>query len=177
MPTHSIPSKVKLLVSACLLGHKTRYDAGDKRCALLHDAPFSQFELVAVCPEVAVGLGTPRTPINLHYRGGHVEIRVQDDGKTDITAIMRDYCREFTLNLEQFSGVILKKNSPSCGIGGVPIILPDQSTMNNGIGEFAYQIQKYIADHQLRIPVIDEQELVDPALQQLFLEKVRAQCH
>ena len=51
----------KVLVSACLLGEKVRYDGG----AATSDDPLlarwmREGRVVSFCPEVAGGLGTPR---------------------------------------------------------------------------------------------------------------------
>ena len=58
----------KILVSRCLLGHRVRYDGGAH-------GPFDQLQrwldegrVVALCPEVAGGLPTPRPPAEI--RGG-----------------------------------------------------------------------------------------------------------
>ena len=63
----------KILVSRCLLGHRVRYDGGAH-------GPFDQLQLwldegrvVALCPEVAGGLPTPRPPAEIrHGQGGAV---------------------------------------------------------------------------------------------------------
>ncbi len=51
----------KVLVSACLLGHKVRYDNGDVPCL---DSRFLRWyeegRFVHICPEVVGGLPTPR---------------------------------------------------------------------------------------------------------------------
>ena len=64
----------KILVSACLLGDKTRYDGKDNAVeGLLGLLKF--YELVPFCPEVEGGLKTPRRPAEIHY--GRV---FRDDG-------------------------------------------------------------------------------------------------
>ncbi len=60
------PRKIRLGVSACLLGHEVRYDGGHKRDAFLTDFLGPFVEWVAVCPEVEVGLGVPRPPNRNH---------------------------------------------------------------------------------------------------------------
>jgi len=57
--------KVRLGVSACLLGQSVRYDGGHKRDLFLTEtlAPF--VEWVPVCPEVELGLGVPRDTLRL----------------------------------------------------------------------------------------------------------------
>ena len=52
-------------VSACLLGHAVRYDGGHKRDRFLTERLACCVEFLPVCPETAIGLGTPRPPIQL----------------------------------------------------------------------------------------------------------------
>src|SRR6185436_20549152 len=52
-------------ISRCLLGDAVRYDGTDKRADdLLRDLG-ARVEWIPVCPEVEVGMGTPREPIQL----------------------------------------------------------------------------------------------------------------
>lgn len=53
---------MKIAVSACLLGEACRYDGRAKPCAPVIALADRGYELVPVCPEVAGGLPTPRTP-------------------------------------------------------------------------------------------------------------------
>ena len=59
------PEKIRLGVSACLLGDEVRYDGDHKRDAFLVDTLGPFVEWVPVCPEVEVGLGVPRPAIRL----------------------------------------------------------------------------------------------------------------
>ncbi|HNA59992.1 MAG TPA: DUF523 domain-containing protein, partial [Elusimicrobiota bacterium] len=52
-------------ISACLLGQKVRYDGGHKRDAFAADLLGRFVEFVPVCPEMEIGLGTPRESIHL----------------------------------------------------------------------------------------------------------------
>lgn len=56
---------IKIGISACLLGHPVRYNGGHKASHLCSEVLARHFEFIAVCPEQAVGLGTPRQPIRL----------------------------------------------------------------------------------------------------------------
>jgi len=56
----------KLLISACLLGHKVRYDGNHNlqmhaRLQVLINAG----HVVSICPEIAGGLPTPRAPAEI----------------------------------------------------------------------------------------------------------------
>lgn len=56
---------MRIAVSACLLGEACRYDGRSKPCARVSELAADGHELVPVCPEVAGGLPTPRTPCEI----------------------------------------------------------------------------------------------------------------
>lgn len=56
---------MKIAVSACLLGEACRYDGRSKPCARVQELAADGHELVPICPEVAGGLPTPRTPCEI----------------------------------------------------------------------------------------------------------------
>ena len=56
---------MRIAVSACLLGEACRYDGRSKPCARVQELAADGHELVPVCPEVAGGLPTPRTPCEI----------------------------------------------------------------------------------------------------------------
>jgi uncharacterized protein YbbK (DUF523 family) len=61
----------KILMSACLLGAKVRYDGGDceQQNALLNQWR-AEGRIVTICPEMAGGLPTPRPPAEIIGQGG-----------------------------------------------------------------------------------------------------------
>lgn len=102
--------KKPILVSACLLGVRCRYD-GDRKTSERVLALGESYALVPVCPEQMGGLPTPRPPSE---RCGK---RVMTKDGADVTDA---FCRgaEETLALARTLGcktAILKSNSPSCG--------------------------------------------------------------
>jgi len=114
-----------VLVSACLLGEKVRYDGSDKRC----DDPILQRwlqegRMVPVCPEVVGGLPTPRAPAEIAEGAGGLEVLRQAGKVMDATG--RDVSEQFkqgawqALQLVRSKGIriaVLKEGSPSCGSG------------------------------------------------------------
>ena len=105
---------MRILISACLLGVRCRYD-GASKCHPLVQALALRHTLVPVCPEQLGGLATPRPPAE--RRGSRV---VTCDGG-DVT---EQYCRgaEETLRLCRAMGceaAVLKERSPACGCGAV----------------------------------------------------------
>ena len=79
-------------ISTCLLGEEVRWDGGHKRSRFLTDILGSFVEWVPVCPEVELGLGTPREPIRLE---GSVEAHrlVGTKSKDDHTGPMARYAK------------------------------------------------------------------------------------
>ena len=105
---------MRLLISACLLGCRCRYD-GASRAHPLAAALAERYELVPVCPEQLGGLATPRPPAE--RRGDRV---VTAEG-TDVTAQYRRGAEE-ALALCRLLGcgaAVLQERSPSCGRGPV----------------------------------------------------------
>lgn len=111
----------KILVSRCLLGHRVRYDGGAS-------GPFDQLahwqaegRVVALCPEVAGGLPTPRAAAEISGGQGSevLDGRAQvltSDGE-DVSGEFLDGARQ-ALALVQRHGIriaVLKAHSPSCG--------------------------------------------------------------
>ncbi len=111
----------KVLVSRCLLGHRVRYDGGAH-------GPFDQLarwqaegRVVALCPEVAGGLPTPRPPAEIPGGQG---AQVLDGQRAVLTIAGEDVSAAFlagalqALALVQAQGIrlaVLKARSPSCG--------------------------------------------------------------
>ncbi len=111
----------KILVSRCLLGHRVRYDGGAS-------GPFDQLSnwlqegrVVALCPEVAGGLPTPRAAAEIPGGQG---VEVLDGKASVLTSEGEDVSAEFlsgarqALELVRKHGIriaVLKANSPSCG--------------------------------------------------------------
>lgn len=111
----------KILVSRCLLGHRVRYDGGAS-------GPFDQLQqwiaegrVVALCPEVAGGLPTPRAAAEIPGGQG---AEVLDGSARVITTDGEDVSAEFLSGAQQALALVqqhairiavLKANSPSCG--------------------------------------------------------------
>ena len=105
---------MRVLVSACLLGARCRYDGASKPLPGL-ERLLDAIDPVPACPEQLGGLPTPRTPAE---RCGD---RVVTRDETDVTAQYERGARE-ALRLAQLTGctlALLKEKSPSCGCGRI----------------------------------------------------------
>jgi len=114
----------KVLVSACLLGERVRYNGDHKRCD--DDALWrwvDEGRVVPVCPELAGGLGVPRPASEIIGAAGGAKVldgeaRVVSSEADDVTAAFLRGA-EIALALAQAHGVrvaVLKEGSPSCGV-------------------------------------------------------------
>lgn len=61
--------KKSIAISACLLGHKVRYDGAHQENKIIIQRLADRFNIIAVCPEVEIGLDVPRDKIELHQQG------------------------------------------------------------------------------------------------------------
>lgn len=101
----------KILISACLVGDKTRYDGKSSYNPLVKQL-MEKYELIPFCPEVEGGLPTPRKPSEIVK--GAVKM---EDGK-DVTKYF-DRGAQLAWNICNYLGIeiaILKEGSPSCGV-------------------------------------------------------------
>jgi len=160
-------SQIKIAVSSCLLGNRVRYDGGHKRNSYLTDTLAHQAELIPICPEVAIGLGVPRPPIQLVQTGSETHAIGVDDPTLDVTQPLQHYARQMLQEFNELSGLILQNRSPSCGLRGVQLIEDSRTTLH-GSGIFAHTITQ--ANPQL--PVIESESLDDPELRNNFLRRV-----
>ncbi len=108
-------NKNKILISACLLGNKVRYDGRDN---LIDDPQLRLWQqegrLVPICPEVEGGLPIPRAPAEIQCK---FPLLITSASGDDLTPQFLDGA-ERTLNHALESGcccALLKCRSPSCG--------------------------------------------------------------
>ena len=102
---------MKILVSACLLGEKCKYNGGDNRSEKVLAYTQGQ-EVIPVCPEVAGGLPVPRTPCEI-VNGIVMDAEGKNRDKEYRTGaeICLQTAREQAIDL-----AILQSRSPSCGV-------------------------------------------------------------
>ena len=77
-------------------------------------------EFVCVCPEVEIGLGTPRAPVRIVCLGREFQTHSASSG-LDVSDKMREFSRGFLDGLKEVDGFILKNRSPSCGFTDVKV--------------------------------------------------------
>jgi uncharacterized protein YbbK (DUF523 family)/uncharacterized protein YbgA (DUF1722 family) len=157
---------VRVGISACLLGERVRWDGGEKRDAFLVERLGRFVEYVPVCPEVELGLGVPREPIDLVRVGG--AIRLVGRSGADHTERMRAFAerRLDELAALDLAGFVLKRGSPSCGVERVRV--RGAGGGDDGRGLFAAALMARMP----LLPVEEEGRLGEPARRESFLERV-----
>jgi uncharacterized protein YbgA (DUF1722 family)/uncharacterized protein YbbK (DUF523 family) len=163
--------RIRIGVSACLLGQEVRFDGGHKRDAFLVDTLGPFVEFVPVCPEFELGLGVPRETLRLERHAERIRL-IAPKSQTDHTAAMRIYARGRVAALarENLSGYVLKKNSPSCGMERVRIHNPHGMPSRDGRGLFA----EALSERFPHLPVEEEGRLNDARIRENFVERVFA---
>ncbi len=166
-----MPAKPRIGVSSCLLGQRVRYDGGHKRHRAVTGTLSRLFDLIAVCPEMEVGMGVPREPVDLVGDPTAPRMVGQGSGK-DWTAIMRRHGRRRAAELDRLevSGFILKQGSPSCGPDRIPVRPESGGDDHPGSGLFALAL----ADAVPLLPIEAEDRLDDAPLRESFVERVHA---
>jgi len=161
---------IRIGVSSCLLGAKVRFDGGHKKDDFLVNTFGAWVEWVPVCPEVEVGMGTPRESVRLVREGDEVRM-VAPRSDRDWTGQMRAYAGRRVAELEatELAGYVLKKDSPSCGMERVKVYGAGMPT-KSGRGLFAEALLARFPN----LPVEEEGRLCDPRLRDNFVERVFA---
>jgi uncharacterized protein YbbK (DUF523 family) len=168
--------KPRVGISRCLLGDDVRYDGTNKRSSAVMTLG-EKVEWVPVCPEVEIGMGVPREPIQLVASADGVasaseRVRLQgaashEDWTGRVDRWARDRVAAFAS--ERLSGFVLKARSPSCGPAGVLVHHGESGATPTGRGLFAEAIAAAMPD----LPMIDEESLEDPAARADFIQRVR----
>ena len=109
-----MPEPIRILVSACLLGEKVRYDGGHKRDLFLIETLGPFVEWVRVCPEVDCGLPVPREAMRLAGNPDRPRLLASRTG-IDHTDRMERWAKA---RLDELAGLdlcgyICKKDSPT----------------------------------------------------------------
>ena len=161
--------KIRLGISACLLGEEVRYDGGHKLDRYLTDTLGRYVEYVPVCPEAEAGFGIPREAMHLEGDPNGPRL-VTRQTKRDLTEPMLEWAKKRVLELEaqDLCGFIFKSRSPSSGMERIPVYNEKGMPVKKGVGLFA----RTFMDHFPLLPVEDEGRLHDPKLRENFIECV-----
>ncbi len=159
--------KIRLGVSSCLLGEMVRYDGGHQLDRYLRDTLGKYVEYVPVCPEVEMGLPTPRETLRLVEHENGPRLVFSRSGE-DLTERMLSWAHERVRMLEQedLCGFVFKAKSPSSGMERVKLYDRNGVPHKGGVGLFA----RVFMEHFPLLPVEEDGRLHDPHLRENFVE-------
>lgn len=159
--------KIPIGISSCLLGQAVRYDGGHKRDAYINGTLSEYFDFHPFCPEVEIGLGTPRPTIHLVKVDGALRCVGIKDPEIDVTERLRLHAEQKKALHAELCGYILKNNSPSCGMERVKVYEGIQSH-KDGVGIYAQEMMRL----NPLLPVEEEGRLGDAGLRENFIQRV-----
>lgn len=161
--------RIRLGISACLLGEPVRFNGGHKQSQLCSEILARHFDFVAVCPEVAIGLGTPREAIRLVGDPQAPRALGSRHPELDVTGALDAYGRHIAAELPDICGYILMQKSPSCGMERVKVYQHNGASVpGGGRGVFAAALMRAWPD----LPVEEDGRLNDPVLRENFITRV-----
>lgn len=164
-------NKMKVGISACLLGQKVRFNAGHKRSDFCQTQLASLADLVAICPEVAIGLPVPRQAIRLLREGDVVKV-VPSRGEpsdTDYAEALTEMGDQFMATHPDLDGFVFMNDSPSCGPFNVKTYRPNgYQADRKGTGLFALAIQRA----NPLLPFEDAGRLNDAVIRENFIVRL-----
>ena len=162
-------SRIKIGISACLLGQNVRWNGGHARDPYVTHTLGLYVDYVPVCPEVECGLGIPRETLRLVGDADNPRL-VTSKTHIDHTERMTQWARQRVKELEKedLCGFIFKKDSPSSGRFRVKVYNPKGMPEKKGVGIFA----RIFSEHFPLTPTEEEGRLHDPKLREAFVEQI-----
>ncbi|MCY4014141.1 MAG: DUF523 domain-containing protein [Gammaproteobacteria bacterium] len=142
-------------VSECLLGRAVRWDGDDNGDVWPREAVARLFHCVGLCPEVGIGMGVPRPPIQLAGDPDAPRAVSVDDPATDHTDRLAGYARRVATTLDGVAGYVFADRSPSCGLAGVKVYDAAGRYRRVGRGVYAAAV---LADRP-GLPAVDAETL------------------
>lgn len=167
--------KPTIAVSACLLGQPVRYNGEHSGFHWIINTLGRFANLVPFCPEMEMGLGTPRDEIQLYYKGSDrkkLYLRSKKTGEDLTDQAYQAYHKILErLREQKVDGVIFMKNSPTCGLNRAKVVSEDGSgpvIHKNGL------FSTFLLDHYKDLPAIDSGPLHGIDFRERFIKKVFA---
>lgn len=163
--------KPTILLSSCIEEKACRYDGSSTKSDFVKKLkPY--INDITVCPEVAIGLSTPRQALRIILTDGEEKLVFSKSGE-DITEKMKVFSDAFIKELyyKNIHGAILKSRSPSCGIKDVKMYsnygkCPSLQKKTSGL--FA---AKFISEFK-KIAIEDEGRLTNYNIREHFLTRI-----
>ena len=161
-------SRPRIGISKCLEFDMCRYDGSRINNNFVRNMK-EYVDFVPVCPEVGIGLGSPRKPIRLVTIDGKKNL-YQPSSKKNLTEDMHDFGKKFAESNSKLDGFIFKRDSPTCGITDVRLYhkLGDHVGYSKTSGMFSEDVLKNFPN----IVKEDEKRLNNISIRENFLTRI-----
>lgn len=144
-------SILRIGISSCLAGRPVRYDGKTKFNPDLVTALEAIAEPVLVCPEVAIGMGVPRPPIQLTDSLSRPQARGVNNPDEVFTTRLQAFAQQVLVS-HDLDGYIVKARSPSCGYLSTPVFIDGREQQQLASGIYTQALLDGLPD----LPVVDE---------------------
>lgn len=160
---------LRLAVSACLMGQKVRYDGRHKKALELTKWPV---EWHLICPEVTIGMGVPRPPIEQRYLRDELKVVEVGDWKKQYQQRLASFASVVAEDIIRrgISGYVLMQKSPSCALQSSAHYEGSTLIRTHAQGYFVAALQQHLP----QLPMAEEIALRSPQAQRDFLQQARA---
>ncbi len=152
-------------LSACMTGLPVRYDGSDRFSRQCMEHLARVIDWLPLCPEVAVGLGTPRPTIDLFREGGAIIARNRQDPTINPTTELQDFANCVSRKHAELCGYVFMARSPSCAVGSARLYRGEELLCENEPGIFVRQWR----DNNPLLPVLESSQLDSPGYVLHFL--------
>ena len=167
-------NKPKIGISSCLLGKSVRYNGGNKKDSWVISELSKFVDFYPVCPEVEMGLGTPREEIRLSYNEKTGERGlITKKSEVDLTKQASKTYKRLNKEIKEaeLDGFILMKKSPSCALSQTKAV----NFKEKGPGKFIEGLFAYNLVNQFpEMPKLDSGRLFNKKMREKFIKKVYA---
>lgn len=135
----------KIVISKCLEFDACRYDGTRIENDFVKKLK-DYVDFLPICPEMEIGLGVPREPIEIIKVENEIKL-IQPATQKDLTESMNQFSERFIAELgDEVDGFILKSRSPSCGLTEPALpVTPEQGNeppQESYVGLFASALAK-----------------------------------
>ena len=161
-------------ISECLTGAAVRYDGSDARSSCPHADLDGVVTYVPICPEVGIGMGVPRPPIQLVGDPQRPRVLAVRDPGMDVTSQLEAHARARSGQLCEVYGYVLMERSPSCGLYSVPVHGAGGTPVHAaGRGAYAREVR----NRHPHLPMEENGRLFEEGIRESFLARVFAFAH
>jgi len=155
-------------ISKCLEFEMCRYDGSRINNNFVRNMK-KYVDFVQVCPEVGIGLGTPRKPIRLVKIDG-IKNLYQPSSEKNLTEEMHNFTKKFVTSVDFLDGFIFKRDSPTCGISNVRLY--HKLGTDSGYQKTSGMFSEGVSEEFPNMVKEDEKRLENITIREHFLTRI-----